>query len=82
MTADGWTVADARGEFAKTGIPFDGLGKFISLLPGFRRIGEKPSGASGGRGAAIYDVGDLQQLHGFLAGRGWLVPQDPPPGDT
>jgi hypothetical protein len=74
VTADGWTVDEAREQFAKTGIPFDSLGKIISLLPGFQRIGEKrkPPGSKGGRGEAVYDLAMLQQLHGRLAE--WLVP--------
>ena len=80
VTDHGWTVAEAREEFASTGLPIDGLDRIIRALPGFRRIGEKPSGERGGRGPAVYDIGQLQQLHGRLAE--WLIPQEPTPGDT
>jgi hypothetical protein len=82
MTAQGWTVNEARAEFAKTGIPMDHLDRIIRALPGFQRIGEKrqPPGSQGGRGAAVYDIAMLQQLHGRLAE--WLVPRVTPPGDT
>jgi hypothetical protein len=80
--AEGWTVREAVAEFAKTGVPMDGLDRIIRALPGFQRIGEvrKPPGSQGGRGAALYDIAQLQQLHGRLAE--WLVPQVTPPGDT
>lgn len=76
----GWTVQDAVGELAKTGLPVDGLGKIISLLPGFQRIGEEKSGERGGRGCAIYDIGEIQLLQAALAR--WLIPRDPPSGGT
>ena len=77
--AEGWTVAEAREQFASTGLPMDGLDRIIRALPGFRRIGEtrKPPGSQGGRGAALYDIEQLQRLHGALAP--WLVPSS---GDT
>ena len=84
MTGDGWTVTDASGQFAKTGMPFEerNLRAIIRNLPGFCRIGERrplsdDGSDRGGRGEAVYDIAELQQLHGFLAGRGWLTP----PGD-
>ena len=80
MTAHGWTVAEAREQFASTGLPIDGLARIIHELPGFQRIGEKkkPPGSQGGRGHAIYDIGQLQRLHAALAP--WLTA--PAPGDT
>jgi hypothetical protein len=78
MAADGWTVDEAREQFARTGVPFDGLDRVIRALPGFVRIGEvrKPPGSMGGRGPAVYEIADLQRLHSKLAE--WLIPQDPP----
>jgi hypothetical protein len=78
MAADGWTVDEAREQFAMTGIPMDHLDRIIRALPGFRRVGEvrKPPGSMGGRGPAVYDIADLQRLHSKLAE--WLIPQDPP----
>ena len=78
----GWTVKDACEQFAGTGVPFDGLAWVIRALPGFQRIGEvrKPPGSMGGRGPAVYDIAQLQRLHSRLAE--WLIPQDPPSGDT
>ena len=76
--ADGWTVDEAREQFAQAGVPMDGLARIIRALPGFRRIGETPSGEHGGRGCALYDIGQLQLLHKALAP--WLTM--PPPGDT
>ena len=76
--AEGWTVQEAAEQFAQAGIPFNGLDRVIRALPGFRRIGETPSGEHGGRGHAIYDIAQLQRLHSALAP--WLTV--PPPGDT
>jgi hypothetical protein len=76
--AEGWTVAEAVEQFARTGIPMDHLDRIIRALPGFRRVGEAPKGPLGGRGAALYDIGQLQLLHKALAP--WLTV--PPPGDT
>jgi hypothetical protein len=70
--ADGWTVVEAREQFARTGLPVDGLDQIIRALPGFTRIGETRSGERGGRGHALYDIGELQLLHGALAR--WLKP--------
>ena len=76
----GWTVADAREQFAKAGLPFDGLARVVSVLPGFRPVGAMPPGPNGGRRYAVYDIADMQQLHAVLSR--WLIPRDPPPGDT
>jgi hypothetical protein len=76
---EGWTVAEAVEQFAQAGVPMDGLARVIRALPGFQRIGETESGEHGGRGYAVYDIAELQQLHGRLAR--WLIPRDPPPGD-
>ena len=78
MAAEGWTVEEAVAEFARTGIPMDGLARIIRALPGFQRIGETTAGEKGGRGYALYDIGQLQRLHSALAP--WLTV--PPSGDT
>ena len=80
MTDDGWTVAEASGQFACTGLPIADrhLRMIIRALPGFQRLGEKKSGERGGRGEAVYDIGQLQLLHRALAP--WL--SDPASGDT
>lgn len=80
MTAQGWTVAEAREELARTGIPIDRLDKLIWCLPGFLACGYSEPGEKGGRRYKRYPIGDLQRLHGFLAENGWLTA--PPPGDT
>lgn len=81
MTGDGWTITDAAGEFSKTGLPFEerNLRAIIRNLPGFQRIGRRRTPPDegidrGGPGEAVYDIADLQQLHAFLASRGWLTP--------
>lgn len=70
--ADGWTVAEARAQFAATGIPVDGLAQIIRALPGLQRIGETRPGGKGGRGQALYPIDQLQRLHAALAP--WLTP--------
>lgn len=69
--AEGWTVAEAREQLAQTGLPVDRLAEIIQALPGLQRIGEKPSGPRGGRGAAVYDMYEIQLLHAALAR--WLI---------
>ncbi len=67
-------------QFAEAGMPVDEarFRKIIAQLPGFRPVGEMPSGPAGGRGHPVYPIADLQQLHARLAQ--WLTV--PPPGDT
>lgn len=77
--ADGWTVARAREELARTGLPVDRLDKIIQALPGLQRIGEGPSGERGGRGQALYDSGQLRLLHAALSP--WLTARPDPGGD-
>lgn len=76
MTRDGWTITEASEDFARTGQPLPArqLAMIIRALPGFQRTGKKPSGPLGGQGEALYEIGDLQLLHGFLAKNGWLRP--------
>lgn len=76
VTAQGWTVSEAREEFAKAGMPVDGLARIIRALPGFQRIGETPSGEHGGRGHALYSIGELQRLHAALSP--WLKAPERP----
>jgi hypothetical protein len=79
VICDGWTISEAAALFEATGkpIPPRHLAMIIRALPGFCRIGERPSGDLGGRGHALYDIGQLQRLHAALAP--WLMPVN---GDT
>jgi hypothetical protein len=75
VTAQGWTVTEAREQFEQAGLPVDGLARIIRALPGFQRIGETPAGEKGGRGHALYSIGELQRLHAALSP--WLTAQEP-----
>ena len=74
MTRDGWTITEASEDFARTGLPIPArqLAMIIRALPGFHRIGKKPSGPLGGQGEALYEIGQLQRLHAALSP--WLCP--------
>jgi hypothetical protein len=74
MTDGGWTVPEASAQFSQTGLPIDerNLRAIVRNLPGFHRIGEKKSGKRGGRGEALYAIGDFQLLHKDLSR--WLTP--------
>ena len=74
---DGWTIAEARAQFAETGLPIERLDRIIRALPGLKPCGETRPGERGGRGYALYPIRDLQRLHSALAP--WLMP---PSGDT
>jgi len=79
MTADGWTIADAIAEFERAGMPVDPARFRIAVTRVARlaRTGEMKSGERGGRGQALYDIGQLQRLHAALAP--WLTtPQHEP----
>jgi hypothetical protein len=80
LVRDGWTVNEASADFAMTGkpIPPRQLAMIIRALPAFNPLGETASGGRGGRGHALYDIGQLQRLHSALAP--WLHP--PVNGDT
>ena len=68
ISDDGWTADEAGPEFAKTGIPFEPeqVRGIIRWLPGFLPVGEQRHDGPG-RGKAMYDIGELQELHGALA---------------
>lgn len=76
--ADGWTIPEAKAQFAETGLPVDHLDRIIRALPGFQPCGETRPGDLGGRGYRLYPIDELQLLHKNLAR--WLKP--PPSGDT
>ncbi len=83
MTAHGWTVSDALGQFDAAGMPVDQAG-FRAVVRAARRtgnlrpLGETRSGERGGRGQILYEIGQLQQLHKDLAR--WMAV--PLPGDA
>ena len=83
MTAHGWTVSDALGQFDAAGMPVDQAG-FRAVVRAARRtgnlkpLGETKSGERGGRGQILYPIGELQLMHKDLAR--WLTV--PPPGDA
>lgn len=74
--AHGWTVSEACAEFERAGLPVD-PGRFRMAIRAvkLRPVGETPSGEKGGRGQALYEIGQLQRLHSALAP--WLTMQDP-----
>ena len=63
-SADCWTISEACEEFARQGMPVDER-RFTMAVRAFqlRRAGEGPAGAKGGRGQALYQIGQLQLLH-------------------
>ena len=65
LALDGWTLAMACEQFAEAGAPVDEARFRIAVTRVVRlgRQSEMPSGPSGGRGHALYDIGRLQQLH-------------------
>ena len=71
--ADCWTIAEACQEFARQGMPVDPK-RFTMVVRGVQleRAGEGPSGERGGRGEALYPIGELQRLHSRIAE--WMVP--------
>jgi hypothetical protein len=85
VTAHGWTVSDALGQFDAAGMPVDQAG-FRAVVRAARRTGNlkplgearKPPGSKGGRGDFLYEIALLQLMHKDLAR--WLTV--PPPGDT
>jgi len=71
----------ACAQFAEAGAPVDEARFRIAVTRVARlpRIGEtRPDGPNGGRGRAVYEIGELQLLHARLAD--WLVIREPPPG--
>ena len=77
MTAQGWTIAEALAEFERAGMPVDParFAMAVTRVARIPRTGEMPSGEKGGRGQALYPIGELQRLHSALAP--WLAMQDP-----
>ena len=71
----------ACAQFAEAGMPVDEARFRIAVTRVARipRTGEMQAGEKGGRGRALYPVGELQDLHRALAP--WLVIREPPPGD-
>ena len=65
--ADGWTIDEALAEFERQGMPVDPV-RFRAVVRVARipRTGETSSGERGGRGHAMYQIGDLQRLHAAL----------------
>ena len=75
--SDGWTIAEALGQFAAAGMPVheDRWRMAVTRVARLPRIGETPSGEHGGRGYVLYEIGELQLLHAALAR--WIVVRDP-----
>jgi hypothetical protein len=73
MTGTGWTIDEALAEFERQGMPVDPARFRIAVTRVARipRTGETKSGAKGGRGQKLYEIGQLQRLHDAL--RPWLV---------
>jgi hypothetical protein len=71
-----WTIAEACREFAAQGMPVDPA-RFTAVVRAVQlpRAGElrRPPGGRGGRGHALYPIGELQRLHAALSP--WLVNQ-------
>jgi len=69
--ADGWTIAEAVAEFAEAGMPVDEARFRIAVtrMARLQRTGEtrQPPGSKGGRGQALYEIWQLQQLHKDVA---------------
>jgi hypothetical protein len=74
VTGGGWTIDEALAEFARQGMPVDPR-RFRAAVRVARlqRTGETPSGEKGGRGHALYEIGQLQRLHAALSP--WLAPE-------
>lgn len=64
-----WTIDEAVRYFADSGLPVNArqLTAIIRALPRLTAIAETPPGGKGGRGHAMYDIGDLMRLHSALA---------------
>ena len=77
-SSDGWTIAMALSQFEEAGVPVDPDRWLLAVTKMARipRIGElrKPPGSLGGRGHALYPIGQLQLLHKDVAK--WIPPKD------
>jgi hypothetical protein len=72
VTHPGWTIEEASAEFARTGIPISPYRLRLAVRAvALRPVGEARSGELGGRGRALYDIGQLQRLHAALSP--WLT---------
>lgn len=80
MTAPGWTIAEALAEFERAGMPVDParFALAVTRVARIPRAGETRPGEKGGRGHALYEIGQLQRLHSALAP--WLVIRETPEG--
>lgn len=80
VTTEGWTIAEAIAEFERAGMPVDParFREAVIRVARIKRVGEvrKPPGSQGGRGEALYPIGELQRLHSALAP--WLTGQNAP----
>jgi hypothetical protein len=81
VTAGGWTIPEAVAEFERAGLPVDPARFRIAVVKvtRSRRTGEtrQPPGSKGGRGRAVYDIGQLQQLHRWYLEGCQITGQDP-----
>jgi hypothetical protein len=72
------TISKACKDSAAAGLPVEErrLRAIIRNLPGLTPVGEvrKPPGSKGGRGPAVYEIGELQHL--ITALKPWLTAQD------
>ena len=74
--ADGWTLKEALEQFAAAGMPVD-ADRFriaVTRVARIPAVSHTPSGAKGGRGYLMYDIGQLQRLHAALSP--WLTVPD------
>jgi hypothetical protein len=65
---DCWTVAEACEQFSRAGVPMEPV-RLRMVIRGLRwqSAGETRSGERGGRGQALYEIGQLQRLHAALS---------------
>jgi hypothetical protein len=81
VSIDGWTIGDALEQFRQAGLPVDPARFRIAVTRVTRspRTGEtrQPPGSKGGRGHAVYDIGQLQLLHRWYLEGCQITGQDP-----
>lgn len=67
---DCWTIGEALAQFAQQGMPVDPARFRLAVRAArLHPAGRRPSGPRGGRGEAVYPIGELQRLHDAL----WLA---------